>query len=403
MNAPAENYLCNEINHLAKKVEKLYVLATDAKKGCRLSVELPHNVRAYNVAEGRRQRILQIAVYFLKYFLKPVFLDMEDVDVDWKKKIKYAYFCGKSDYYYQCLNKKFVRKIEMRKDETIILYSFWFYTYAMAAVRLKESHFQNARIFARAHGYDLYSERNPFNYIPMREYLLREMDYVFPCSEHGGSYLRGKYKDYEHKIITSYLGSEDYGINSCSQKEKFTIVSCSRVEAVKRIDLLVQAMLWLEEHGFEGKVRWIHIGDGSQMKIVQQKAKQLLKNKRIIFTKAMDNVKVMEFYQKEDINLFVNVSESEGLPISIMEAASMGFPILATDVGGVSEIVDDRNGWLLSKDISAEELAQTIIEISQLSAWVLNEKGKASRKKWEQLFNIEHNVTKLLRKINYAQ
>ena len=52
---------------------------------------------------------------------------------------------------------------------------------------------------------------------------------------------------------------------------------------------------------------------------------------------AMDNRALMEYYSREPVSCLVNVSSSEGLPVSLMEAASFGFPALATAVGGTPE------------------------------------------------------------------
>lgn len=41
------------------------------------------------------------------------------------------------------------------------------------------------------------------------------------------------------------------------------------------------------------------------------------------------------------------MSDSEGIPVSIMEAMSFGIPVIARNVGGMSEIVNEENGLLL--------------------------------------------------------
>lgn len=92
------------------------------------------------------------------------------------------------------------------------------------------------------------------------------------------------------------------------------------------------------------------------------------------------NENVQEFYATHTVGAFLNVSESEGVPVSIMEAQSYGIPVIATDVGGTAEIVHDRqNGVLLDSDFSSEDLLRAL-EI------VLNNReamGKKAVEIWE--------------------
>ncbi|MGZ5247769.1 MAG: glycosyltransferase, partial [Flavitalea sp.] len=66
-------------------------------------------------------------------------------------------------------------------------------------------------------------------------------------------------------------------------------------------------------------------------------------------------------------DLFLNVSESEGVPVSIMEAMSAGLPVIATNVGGTREIVDGSNGVLVNKNISALELSDLLVHFKERS------------------------------------
>ncbi|MDD0858820.1 glycosyltransferase [Arthrobacter alpinus] len=54
---------------------------------------------------------------------------------------------------------------------------------------------------------------------------------------------------------------------------------------------------------------------------------------------AVANDEVLNFYRNHEISVFINVSTSEGVPVSIMEAISFDIPVVATSVGGTPEIV----------------------------------------------------------------
>ena len=89
----------------------------------------------------------------------------------------------------------------------------------------------------------------------------------------------------------------------------------------------------------------------------------------------------------EDCDLFVQVSSSEGVPVSIMEALSFGIPVLATNVGGVGEIVYNRDsdpfGKLVNADITATNLATEIENFILLSPDKLLNMKRAARTEWE--------------------
>jgi len=63
-------------------------------------------------------------------------------------------------------------------------------------------------------------------------------------------------------------------------------------------------------------------------------------------------------------DIFVNPSHSEGLPTSVLEAGAAGLAIVATDVGGTKEIIDDgKTGFLVSpsdKEALKEKICQLI-------------------------------------------
>ena len=91
------------------------------------------------------------------------------------------YYLSKAHYEARVLYKAL--KKESKKD--LLIYSYRFDYQPYVALLLKKKWGNRQKIVCRAHGYDLYEERNISNYIPMRRVLLNEVDYVFPCSKYG--------------------------------------------------------------------------------------------------------------------------------------------------------------------------------------------------------------------------
>ena len=121
-----------------------------------------------------------------------------------------------------------------------------------------------------------------------------------------------------------------------------------------------------------------------------------IKNKRqglnVILHGYVSNQSLINFYQNQHVDLFVNVSSSEGLPVSIMEALSFGIPVIATDVGGTSELVSDKVGELISSTFTSDSLGQNIEKLLNLNS----EELLLLRSNARSIFELKVNA-----KINY--
>ena len=91
-------------------------------------------------------------------------------------------------------------------------------------------------------------------------------------------------------------------------------------------------------------------------------------------------------------DIFINSSASEGVPVNIMEALSMEISALAPDVGGISELIyDNRNGYLLNADLTAEEIATATERIYLLSDEQYRSLRDGARKVWQVAWNAAAN------------
>ncbi len=281
------------------------------------------------------------------------------------------------------------------------------------------------KFVVRFHGSDIYEEAK--GYLPFREMLYGAIDYAVPVSHNGKEYIEKNYRNKPHKIDVHHLGSF-YHSDACPNlgapvphtegaadvAGAYNILSCSNVIELKRVHILAAAMLVLEkdrelagilqERGIS-HICWTHIGDGPLLEPVkdmiiqngipdgEEPATSIAFN----FTGAMPHNKVMEYYQTHYTDLFVQASRSEGIPVSIMEALSYGTPVIATNVGGVAELLPENCGCgkLMPKEITVQELAQNIKE------WIIYSSGMpefhlalAARKHWEENWDCRKNYEK---------
>ncbi len=238
----------------------------------------------------------------------------------------------------------------------------------------------------RFHGTDLYEEREcNRGYIPFRKQLAACGAKLVFVSRQGLEYFVSRYPAAKDRSRVFRLGVFDRGKSTRSKDGTLRIVSCSNAVPLKRIDLIIEALTQCRR-----EVEWTHIGDGPELESLQAKASGLPANVRAIFAGRLSNKAVMEFYRRNPVDLFVNVSESEGLPVSIMESLSFGVPVLATDVGGTSELVSDDVGRLLPADLSAADLAGEI-ERFYAGHYSGTELREAARRRWKERADAEKN------------
>jgi glycosyltransferase involved in cell wall biosynthesis len=212
-------------------------------------------------------------------------------------------------------------------------------------------------------------------------------------------YLKSIYPYFKANIKVSRLGTIDYGYKNLDLEDKvFRIISCSWVVPVKRVDKIIEALAQISDL----KLEWTHLGGGPILEEIKEKSRLLLNNKVIYkFPGSLTNQQIIKFYQENNFNLFINVSDSEGIPVSIMEAMSFGIPVIATDVGGVNEVVQDgHTGLLLNQNFSINELITKILFVAKMSSADYHTMRIKSRKLWEDKYNSKKNYSDFFNSVN---
>ena len=274
-----------------------------------------------------------------------------------------------------------------------MVYSYWLSSLAVSAARMKWK-FPSLKVVSRAHGWDLYFERNEANYLPLRPLLLRKLDRVYPVSGQGATYLDEKLgRQFSNKIEVRYLAVNS-PISTSRQITKrgstIRIVSCARMVALKRIELIVDALAILNMQSDLPLIEWCHLGDGPEELKITNRVGQMLSVEGCVAVKLLGNLtntQVLDFYASHTVDLFISSSQWEGLPVSMMEAASYSIPVIGTDVGGVSEIVLD--GFLLSANPEPAEIANAIRSYVLMSPADREALSRRSKNVWEQKFNAQ--------------
>ncbi len=140
-------------------------------------------------------------------------------------------------------------------------------------------------------------------------------------------------------------------------------------------------------------VKFLIVGDGPLRKRLEEQAKELNIHSSVIFTgKRKDIPEILSL-----LDVFVLPSHTrEGLGIAIIEAMAAERPVVATDIGGIPEVVDDGETGVLVPPEDTEALSKAIITLLQdpPRAKTMGEKGRTRIKEMftttKMLSEIEH-------------
>ncbi|MBC6400534.1 MAG: glycosyltransferase [Ekhidna sp.] len=281
-------------------------------------------------------------------------------------------------------------KRNLKGDE--VLYTYWFERITFGLATYLDS--RNAQVLiTRAHRYDIYEDQRKHSYIPFRAFTLRKLSAVFCVSSQGQRYIVEKY-GFEKKVFKSFLGTTDHGVSKGVNDGVLRLVSCSRIVPLKRVHLIAESIKQFSHDHPDLTLEWYHFGDGKLRKNIESMVDRVPKNLKVYLKGIVSNDRLLNFYRDHYVSLFVNLSSSEGLPVSIMEAMSFGIPVVATEVGGVAEIVDSESGILLSVNPAIEEIKRSF-------TFILAEKKlrAGARSKWNKEFVDTRNYASFYQKV----
>lgn len=390
----SETFLENEIESLCKEFDKVVIITHDIiserKRNTHDSVEI-HRLN-YSVKGIQKLK----SIFFI---FNPIFWnELRIIRKTYNKKISLVIFKTAliSLFNAKCLAYKYLKIAKNYENSNHYFYSYWSNDSAIAISLLKK---ENSTIISvsRIHGWDVYFETSICNYLPYRHFLSMNLNSIYSISEDGINYCRNTWQiPNKNRIQLSRLGVRKQEALS-ENNDVFTIVSCSNVIPLKRVELIYQSV---KLASVDRKIRWIHYGDGVNFKKLQEGVNvENSSSLEVILKGRLENSVVLEEYKTIKPNLFINLSTSEGVPVSIMEAMSFGIPVIATDVGGTGEIVNKENGILLSSDSTSHEVASIIEKFQKLSNEDKVKKRKSAYSTWENEFNADENYSEFVERI----
>jgi glycosyltransferase involved in cell wall biosynthesis len=394
---PGEQFIEDEIGYWDRSAfSDIFILPSVSRGEPR---ETPHRVSVLTPASGSRKN--RLLAPFLKALFSKVFL----------KELRYL---GSTKNLtptraWLALREVLLAKLAQRELEKYlkvhcidVVYSYWNNAGSYAACEMKRKGIIG-KVVTRIHGADLYEERRRLNYMPLKRQYVMDFDKVFCLSSAAKAYFLNRYGGAERALAISPLGVPLPGTLSVpSDPPSIHIVSLSYCVPVKRIDKIMDGVRLFAQSNPDKDITWTHIGAGQMFQRFSDRAQALSRTHSNLTCRFLGDVKneqVKRFFLDNKVDVLVNCSESEGVPVSIMEAMSCGVPAIAPDVGSVSCLVSEDRGYLMSENPEAQELADVLSAFSNAPESVKKQKRIAARSYIEENYSSALNYPRFISEV----
>ena len=185
--------------------------------------------------------------------------------------------------------------------------------------------------------------------------------------------------------LEKYLKIEN---NSPGNKDYTSVGIVGRLVPVKNHKMFLAAAKRLKHTlGFGRLIKFLIVGDGSLRQELESYAEKLGISEDVTFTGWIRDLE--KIYSELDI--VVLTSLNEGTPVALIEAQAAARPCVATNVGGVANVVEDgRSGFLVSSQ-ATDKFVEVLIKLLN-NPGLMRAMGKYGRDKVKYKFSKERLV-----------
>lgn len=173
-----------------------------------------------------------------------------------------------------------------------------------------------------------------------------------------------------------------------TQKRSILLIAIGNYSDFKRFDLLVEVVNSCTKN--RNDLHLIILGeDTSEGKINYNKVMNLMgENVHLLGLKS----NIADYLQLSDA--FIMSSSMEGMPLVLIEAMSLGKPIISTPAGGIVDMVTNGNNGFLAKDLSKEALIEALNEYLNCDNRQIEKISKNNRGKFNSSYSIAISTQK---------
>ena len=261
------------------------------------------------------------------------------------------------------LNKKIIRKI--------VGDPVWERAYSKAKISESFDEFQ-----VKNYGFSISLQKK------VRSFSIKKSDIVVTPSKHLKNFILNLGFKNKIEIINNGVFIPEENTNIFTN-DQINITIVSRLVSHKNIKKIIRAISDLNNPLIYLNI----IGDGPELNQLQKISLESNNKDNIIFHGKLNRDDINHIFLKSDI--YIQASNYEGLPHSLLEAMSYGIPVLCTPVGECKEILGNEDrGYILDLPVSKNNIKSKISQI-------IGEKDIANKKgeRGKDFINEKYNLT----------
>lgn len=244
------------------------------------------------------------------------------------------------------------------------------------------------------HGHDVYISP-PRNYSTLAEI---SNGIIVNC-KYAKKYLHSNFKVPMNKIHVVYTGIDTTFFNNKFYNNNGNIIlSVGRLSPIKSFEYLIQACRILQDKNI--KFKCIIVGEGPERQKLEEQIAELYLREVVVLAGAKVHEDLLKYYQQAKIFALSSVSES--LANVIKEAMACHLPVVATNVRGVPEVVEDSETGFLVPPKDSEKLADCM-EVLLKDEDLCRQIGNNGRRKVEKEHTFEVQAQKLFELFNHPK
>jgi len=216
----------------------------------------------------------------------------------------------------------------------------------------------------------------------VRSFSIKKSDIVVTPSKHLKNFILNLGFKNKIEIINNGVFIPEENTNIFTN-DQINITIVSRLVSHKNIKKIIRAISDLNDPLIYLNI----IGDGPELNQLQKISLESNNKDNIIFHGKLNRDDINHIFLKSDI--YIQASNYEGLPHSLLEAMSYGIPVLCTPVGECKEILGNEDrGYILDLPVSKNNIKSKIIEITGEKN-IANKKGERGK----DFINENYNLT----------